>query len=547
MLLMSRKRVMFKNMKIGTRLGFGFGAVLLLLAAIAVTGIKELSVINEITSRITSKDWKKTVIANEIIDLVNDQARANFELLLLTDKTAIAKVLERIDSNKKVIGAKLDELEPMLYLPAGKARFAEIRAARVAYVASFTQISDLLLKEGKRSEATRQMMDDTLPQLNVLIGKINDLIEIQNRIFNESAAEAKATYEFARLLMIILGIAATIFAVVTASLIARSITRSLNQAVTAANQLAAGDLTVKIDVTSTDETGQLLLAMQNMIAKLSHIIREVRSGADALSVASEEVSATAQNLSQANSEQAASVEQTSASIEEMSASINQNTDNAKVTDNMAAQSSAEAAQGGEAVRQTVKSMQAISDKISIIDDIAYQTNLLALNAAIEAARAGEHGRGFSVVAAEVRKLAERSRIAAQEIVELASSSLATAERAGNQIDGMVLSINRTSDLVQEIAAASSEQASGAVQINAAMGQLNQITQMNASSSEELAATSEEMSSQAAQLLQLIDFFKVADSVPGSVPNATEAVFKPSPARRDATPTATLNEADFVAF
>lgn len=538
---------MFKNMKIGTRLGFGFGAVLLLLAAVAVTGIKELSVINEITSRITTRDWKKVVIANEIVDLVNDQARANFELLLRTDKTAVAKVLERIDSNKNVIGSRLDELESMIYLPAGKAKFAEIREARVAYVASFTRISDLLLKEGKRAEATRQMMDDTLPQLNVLIGKISELIEIQNQIFNKSAAEADSTYAFARLLMIILGVVAALFAIAMAFWITRSITRSLNQAVTAANQLAAGDLTVKVEVNSTDETGQLLLAMQNMIAKLSHIIREVRSGADALSAASEEVSATAQNLSQANSEQAASVEQTSASIEEMSASIRQNADNAKITDDMATQSSAEATQGGEAVMQTVKSMQAIADKISIIDDIAYQTNLLALNAAIEAARAGEHGRGFSVVAAEVRKLAERSRIAAQEIVEIASSSLQIAERAGDQINGMVHSIKRTSELVQEISAASNEQASGVAQINAAMGQLSQITQMNASSSEELAATSVEMSSQSAQLLQLIDFFKVADSVTGSVPNATEAVFKPSLARRDATPTATLNEADFVAF
>jgi methyl-accepting chemotaxis protein len=546
MQLLSRKWVMFKNMKIGTRLGLGFGAVLLLLAAIAITGIKELSVINEITSRITTKDWKKTVIANEIIDLVNDQARANFELLLLTDKAANAKVLERIDSNKQVIGAKLDEIEPMLYLPAGKAKFAEIREARVAYVASFTRIS-LLLKEGKRDEAARQMMDHTLPQLNVLIGKINDLIEIQNGVFNKSAAEANSTYEFARLLMIIMGVVATLLAIAMAFWITRSITRSLNQAVTAANQLAAGDLTAKVEVNSTDETGQLLLAMQNMIAKLSHIIREVRSGADALSVASEQVSATAQNLSQANSEQAASVEQTSASVEEMSASIRQNADNARVTDDMATQSSAEATQGGEAVRQTVKSMQAIADKIGIIDDIAYQTNLLALNAAIEAARAGEHGRGFSVVAAEVRKLAERSRIAAQEIVEIASSSLNIAERAGDQINGMVNSIKRTSELVQEISAASNEQASGAAQINAAMGQLSQITQMNASSSEELAATSEEMSSQSAQLLQLIDFFKIADSTPSSPLNTATAVFKPNPARREATSTATLNEADFVAF
>src|SRR5690606_30352370 len=178
-------------------------------------------------------------------------------------------------------------------------------------------------------------------------------------------------------------------------LIVRDITRSLGQAVEAADRLAQGDLTTRIDVRSGDETGQLLSAMKRMMEKLSQVIGEVRGAADLLSSASEQVSATAQTLSSAASEQAAGVEETSASVEQMSASINQNTDNAKVTDAIAAKAARDAAEGGEAVSETVAAMQRIAERISIIDDIAYQTNLLALNAAIEAARAGEHGQGFA--------------------------------------------------------------------------------------------------------------------------------------------------------
>lgn len=272
--------------------------------------------------------------------------------------------------------------------------------------------------------------------------------------------------------------------------------------------LADGDLTQYIEKDFEGTFGDLKNATNDTIARLSQIVTDVINSTDALANASEQISATSQALSQAASEQAAGVEETSASIEEMAAGINQNAENAKITDNIAEKASKDANDGGSAVKQTVVAMKEIATKISIIDDIAYQTNMLALNAAIEAARAGEHGKGFAVVAAEVRKLAERSQFAAKEIGDLAGGSVKTAERAGQLIDEIVPGIGKTSDLVQEIAAASQEQSAGVGQINSAMNQMNQITQTNASSSEQLAATAEEMTSQAEQLKELISFFRL---------------------------------------
>jgi len=274
--------------------------------------------------------------------------------------------------------------------------------------------------------------------------------------------------------------------------------------------LAEGDLTKTIDKEYAGAFAEMKESANNSMLKLSMIIGEVNTAADSLASAAEQVSATSESLSQAASEQAAGVEETSASIEEMTASIAQNTDNAKITDGIATKASTEAVEGGAAVTATVTAMKQIAQKISIIDDIAYQTNLLALNAAIEAARAGEHGKGFAVVAAEVRKLAERSQVAAQEISTVATGSVELAEKAGNLLDQIVPSIKKTSDLVQEISAASQEQSTGVGQINTAVNQLSQTTQQNAAASEQLAATAQSMGEHAQNLQQTMGFFKTGD-------------------------------------
>lgn len=289
-----------------------------------------------------------------------------------------------------------------------------------------------------------------------------------------------------------------------------------------------GDFTQRVPLEGKEPFFRMLGDKFNsLVETVSGTIREVRSAADQLSSASEQVSQTSQSLSHSASEQAASVEQTTASLHQMAASVQQNADSANLTDGMATKAASEAMDGGQAVSMTVDAMKQIAKKISIIDDIAYQTNLLALNAAIEAARAGEHGKGFAVVAAEVRKLAERSQVAAQEIGSLASTSVSLAEKAGSLLSDMVPSIQKTSELVQEISAASGEQSAGVGQITKAMNHLSNTTQQTASASEQLSATAEELSAQAAQLQEQMAFFKLADDAVSPSPEHGKAT-RPRP-------------------
>ena len=285
--------------------------------------------------------------------------------------------------------------------------------------------------------------------------------------------------------------------------------------ITAFDHLATGDFTFKARGVIREPLEKTNLALNQLIAQIRNAAKNVFEGSQSMSF-------NATEMSQGASEQAAAVEEASSSVEQMNANIRQNADNAIEVEKIIIEAAKNTREGGKAVSETVSAMRDIADKIQIIEEIARQTNLLALNAAIEAARAGEQGKGFSVVAAEVRKLAERSQIAAGEINELSSKNVEIAEKAGHLLNIIVPDIQKTAELVQEISASCREQDVGADQINKSIQQLDLVIQQNASSSQEIASTAEELFSQAEQLQQAVASFIVdgSESDHAGVPTQT---------------------------
>ncbi|WP_419785161.1 methyl-accepting chemotaxis protein [Pseudodesulfovibrio sp.] len=287
-------------------------------------------------------------------------------------------------------------------------------------------------------------------------------------------------------------------------------------------RIAAGNLGVRLS--SEARPGSVYAAMRGMVENLCRVIGNASTVAANVADDSAELTDAANTVSESAGRQASGVETVSSYVESMVGSIERNSENAVETERMSRRASADAEEGGRAVSETVDAMRQIADKISIVGEIARQTNLLALNAAIEAARAGEQGKGFAVVATEVRKLAERSGHAAAEIGELSTHSVAVAEKAGAMLEKMVPDILRTAELVQEIAAASGEQADGVKEINGGIRELDAITQQNAAASERLADTSGNLSDQAVRLQQSISYFKLGEGAvrTAALPDAEES-------------------------
>lgn len=393
-----------------------------------------------------------------------------------------------------------------------KGQYEDWRAIYVSLDNTLTKLSRYTTEEEK-AELFKEYIGyyETMVPISNAMGQTFDQLTVNNttntdKQINENVANAAVL----RIVSVVAMIIGVIIAMLLGIIISRSISIPIRKTADILETVANGDLRKDLQIKTNDEIGDMATSLNKMLDNLNRLIGEVKSTSTGVFSGASQVSESAQSMSQGATELASSVEEMSSSIEEMVSTIDQNADNAKEGEKIATNAATDAKEGGEAVNKTVDSMKKIADTIQVIAEIANNTNMLALNAAIEAARAGEHGEGFAVVATEVRKLAERTLKAAEEIKEISNSSVQVADRAGTLINEIVPNIIKTADMVQEISSASKEQKSGMSQLNTAAGQQEQVTQLVSSNSEELASTAEEMASQAQSLVELVSAFQIRE-------------------------------------
>ena len=400
-----------------------------------------------------------------------------------------------------------------------KEEVAKVRPYMEHYIKSVDTFMELAATDINAAQAQISDFNTAFVSLQVEMGLLTNLIEVNSKRVNE---QANAASDNVRYTIIIVTSCAWIILLVSAFFITRVITRPLRQAVAVADIVAKGDLTQRIEVNSSGETGQLLQALKDMNQSLGATIADVRDITDSIATGAKQIAAGNNDLSQRTEQQASSLQETASSMEQLTSTVKQNAENAKQANQLAAKASEVAIKGGQVVGLVVETMDSISassrkivDIISVIEGIAFQTNILALNAAVEAARAGEQGRGFAVVAAEVRNLSQRSSAAGKEIKALIGDSVdkinagsVLVEDAGATMLGIVSAVKRVTDIMSEIAAASNEQGAGIQQVNQAITQMDEVTQQNAALVEQAAAAAEAMEEQTVALKAAVSRFRL---------------------------------------
>ncbi|MDQ4629297.1 hypothetical protein CSQ91_04230 [Janthinobacterium sp. BJB301] len=512
---------LLRNVSIGVRLGLGFAVILLFSMLITGISVWRLHDVAMATRTMMELPLAKERYISDWYAKIDSGVRRTTAIARSSDTTLGAYFAEEAKQSSVVSGELQKKIEALISSPEEKELFRLVSEQRKVYLDSRAQVSKLKA-DGQEAEAEKAFQGIFVPGSTKYLKVVNDMLQHQRASIDKTAREIDEVAKTSRNLLLTLAVLALGFGVVCAWLLTMGIVRPLRTAVDIARKVADGDLTAQIDASAKDETGQLLLALKDMNTSLLNIVSEVRTGTDSIATSSTEIAAGNQDLSSRTEEQAGSLEETASSMEELTSTVKQNADNARQANQLAASAAQVAVKGGEVVAQVVGTMESINassnkivDIISVIDGIAFQTNILALNAAVEAARAGEQGRGFAVVASEVRNLAQRSASAAKEIKTLIGASVEQVNagsmlvaQAGSTMNDIVDSVQRVSDIITEITAASSEQSVGIDEINRAIGQMDAVTQQNAALVEESAAAAESMQHQAHNLAQVVSVFKL---------------------------------------
>ncbi|MFL9925870.1 methyl-accepting chemotaxis protein [Herbaspirillum lusitanum] len=509
------------DVKISVRLGLCFLALVVLMVLITALGIRSLQTVTSSTREIVHDRYVKVSLAAQMTTELNTSARNIRNALLSRDDEEVKRYIELLRKGNLATAELQQKLGSLISSSQGMTLLQNLKNTGVEYDKR-REVLLTMIQQQKKAEAVEYLFTEVRAQQQRYFDALKELSQFQESLMQQSSLENEDEASTAIRSMIILSAAAVVFSFIAALLITRSITRPLNQAVTAATAVASGDLTMDINSSSKDETGILLRALRSMNGNLQDIVGEVRRSTQTITQASGEIARGNMDLSSRTEQQAGALEETASSMEELASTVKQNAENARQADTLAGSASAVALKGGETVDQVVATMSRINasshkivDIISVIDGIAFQTNILALNAAVEAARAGEQGRGFAVVASEVRSLAQRSAAAAKEIKALISSSVETVDNgsklvaeAGSTMSEVVNSVKRVSDVVAEISSASHEQSDGIEQINLAIIQMDEVTQQNAALVEQAAAASQSLLDQAERLEKTVGVFKL---------------------------------------
>jgi methyl-accepting chemotaxis protein len=509
----------FKNLNAAPRLMGSFGIMIAMTLGIGLLAISKLGDANQNMAAIYQKHMAGAIDVDNMEIARFSIGRSVRDALLNSDNPQI------VDQNEKTMQAdfqkyhaNLDEAGKTFISKEGVSLIASVREGLPPYERANAVIFDRL--RAKDTMGARRSLDEAVMYGKVLVEALDKAKALKESLAEQTFEANTRSYDTTRMIMIATLLASLGLGVLMAIVIARGFSVPLGHAVLVLEKVADGDMTIRSTVQTKDEVGRMATALNRAIEKLDNTLQEVADSATNASSASQQLAAAAESIASGAQEQAASLEETSASLEEITATVRQSADNAQQASQLASGSKDSAQQGQEVVSNAITAMAEInvasakiSDIISTIDEIAFQTNLLAVNAAVEAARAGDEGRGFAVVASEVRSLAQRSAVAAKEIKVLIQDSLRKVEagsllvnKSGETLQGIVGSVKRVTDIVGEIAAASGEQSTGIEQVNAAMTQMDQVTQSNSAQTEELSATAQALSEQSARLLELVSTF-----------------------------------------